>query len=904
LESFVISRVALFGTIIKLVSPFQNACQEALRGHIISFPMENDAMQKVTALPRTSFNDLAVVFIGKESHWTHQKNRILKGQAYRQDIFQVRPHVVFLWLTFLQRHNRYYHDIEIIPQADHLNFEKQIRELLDGARVVEDNRAIHIENVTTSDVAQVRPQMSEDIANNNGNPTINEQQETDTPLARVMLSRNVTLHNSDDLTRTALDVVMDLTIARPERPDFSDIPTQEDEDVGREEQQPASSDAARTEAANNIGVNIQAEQPVNEFTNNDGLYAQGFPHLFPFGRGIQCKGSIPTHVRRHLLRYYDNRFERSAFKFLVFNQIQRHATCRSSRRLLVKNKDFEKFSKMLKDPEFVTALESAVREPDKPESRLLALKLLKYVRIAGANVPYGQVERASVISRLMSMLHFHGLPSMFVTISPSDIDNRLTLRLSAPWNMEKNEGIQVNVEVSKSEIERCKAVVANGARAADEFHSLISAVCAALLQSPISNEVRKTVPLETSDVRPSCKRDNGIFGLTVGHYSVVEQQGRGSLHIHMLYWGGVSPTYLSRVCRDEALLRTACRHIDEAVRAHLTPEEITQAKERQEQRRPAFRGSLSDPQEDPTSEEYRNRVSEQAKCVQIHSHTFTCQKGRNGKYQCRLAYQQPPSVDPMESKLVELKIDPDTGFFQAQKVAPSELTSPTERCTAIHDEDPFLASCEDHPILFFDQKRPEHSKYVVPMSDPLLNCISCNHSINLLGSSEQAIALVFYMVQYMCKDGETLNNSLSCLFEAIKVSNEHKSSVAEGDAKTTPEQRETLFVLQKMGNNLVGMMEVSDQMASACLLNHPASFGSEEFSYVFAQSFISEALKNLEGAPPLDTSSSSSDDDAEESDETSIASTLNSIKEDDIECDDEDTEVAREASSRRPQQPA
>ncbi|KAG9403143.1 hypothetical protein AC1031_006691 [Aphanomyces cochlioides] len=79
----------------------------------------------------------------------------------------------------------------------------------------------------------------------------------------------------------------------------------------------------------------RSHAPLNEWDGNDAILRGVFPHLFMLGKGVP-QGSISKSFMRHLLAYYDGRFEDPLFIATAFNQKQRHACIRQAARLNVK----------------------------------------------------------------------------------------------------------------------------------------------------------------------------------------------------------------------------------------------------------------------------------------------------------------------------------------------------------------------------------------------------------------------------------------------------------------------------------------------------------------------------------------------------------------------------------------
>ena len=79
---------------------------------------------------------------------------------------------------------------------------------------------------------------------------------------------------------------------------------------------------------------IEVEAPASsdaicEFTENDFLIMGAFPDVFFLGRGAQ-RGSVSEEHRRSWMMHHNRRARTNAqLLFLLFDQMQRHATCKT-----------------------------------------------------------------------------------------------------------------------------------------------------------------------------------------------------------------------------------------------------------------------------------------------------------------------------------------------------------------------------------------------------------------------------------------------------------------------------------------------------------------------------------------------------------------------------------------------
>ena len=128
---------------------------------------------------------------------------------------------------------------------------------------------------------------------------------------------------------------------------------------------------------------------------------------------------------------------------------------------------------------------------------------------------------------------------------------------------------------------------------------------------------------------------------------------------------------------------------------------------------------------------------------------------------------------------------------------------------------------------------------VVPYSLSFSASGVCNTAVVPLGSSEQAKAVCFYLLEYITKDPTALEVSRVVIHQAILHMAKHPSRVEDVGQDT----RNAKHLLQRMLNSVQGAQEISAQMAATALLGERACFSSDSFWYAFIWPAIN-AIKN------------------------------------------------------------
>ncbi|ETL25245.1 hypothetical protein L916_20880 [Phytophthora nicotianae] len=192
-----------------------------------------------------------------------------------------------------------------------------------------------------------------------------------------------------------------------------------------------------------IAVVRRSADPIVEWDENGTMVAGAFPTLFMMGGEMLPSGSFPSDLTRHLMSYYDGRFERSVtFIGTLFNQLQRHSAVRKAARAATTHvKTLRKLGDLANSLEFKQSLVAAKNDPDSPAAKRLNAGLLRILSIVGGTVPFSPFERAATRPKLSAMRIRFGLPQFWVTVAPPEQDVMTLLRIALlrklkGWNNE------------------------------------------------------------------------------------------------------------------------------------------------------------------------------------------------------------------------------------------------------------------------------------------------------------------------------------------------------------------------------------------------------------------------------------------------------------------------------------
>ena len=283
--------------------------------------------------------------------------------------------------------------------------------------------------------------------------------------------------------------------------------------------------------------------PFNEYEENALLFYSASPHIFLFGRGLQQKGSIPKAAVRHLLLKYDGRAANCLrLLFLLFNQKQSHAAAKAiAAAVKMQPSAFQQFGDWVSDPSFIQQLKTAQSDFTSPDSKKLVGKIMRYLSMVNKKIPSTVAETKGSMSHLYALVYLFGLPIVYFTFSPDDTFTTMNIRLSYPQQnnrgfpaidsnlteLLKSKETEIQGIKITSESLRTLPATGNGAVAAAEiFAQLVDAVFTDIPGMLLSANTKKTIPLP--------RRLHGTFGSATAAFGVTENQGRGSLHMHLV----------------------------------------------------------------------------------------------------------------------------------------------------------------------------------------------------------------------------------------------------------------------------------------------------------------------------------------------------------------------------------
>ena len=581
------------------------------------------------------FGALKFMFVGPKDQMEQ-----MVADTFETYCLLARPFAIYQWLSVLKEVNKLYRNIEI-PTFQYVKDQvKILREKLraDAFKESGDASLLH-EHTIGGDVAQQRHGGREDEQTDVNSPNVGNGVDA---MGYSMLVNPTSLWraSTDESDARFLDAADDLF-----RPTMQPRP-------------------------NPDRLVRRFENPMDELAEGDYGLCGAFPSVFILGRAYNRKsGPLTTYQRRHLLNQYTKSPGRCRpLLFYLFDLMQRFHTMRRMHTLNLKNDawSMQEFKRLVDTGEIRQLLEEADGDY-KCEAGKKILKLLRPITsFVGRGSYWGAFERSQGLKTGYEKTRHYGLPSGFITVGPDDINNPTAFRRTVkqasnrnvfpsvppqdylshlhsgrPLKIPVRDGTGTEQSIPCDYETRARAAMNDPVAMVSEYRRLLHNTLSILLGLPPSNIspiTRKTVPL--------AKRPKGLFGKTLSYYGVNEPQARGTLHFHIIVWGGIPPQALQRAAGNQELTDEIDKTLKTMYSSTLPKEHLCHYVAKKLLRRqykkipPVPAPQLNPPDFDHMSgwseEKFDDEASKAAAARQYHEHSATCHKGPNGKYKCRM----------------------------------------------------------------------------------------------------------------------------------------------------------------------------------------------------------------------------------------------------------------------------
>jgi len=551
---------------------------------------------------------------------------------------------------------------------------------------------------------------------------------------------------------------------------------------------------------------------------NPKLYPQMFPWLFPYGLGgigheRQKHRLSDAEHKRHLLMYHDKRFQKDPhFPLIAFN----HEQIKSSTKggfILAKQKSFDNIANRLLQinsdvlTDITERMMKGERVKGESQEEKDCLQLIHDIDRIGGHVKGSITSKKYMRNEIWSLISFQGAPSWYITLSPADNKHPISLYYA--------DTKEVFTPVLRSKSEKDCLIADNPVASARFFHFMIQAFIKHVLGVDAGHP--------------------GIYGDTSSYYGTVEQQGRLTLHLHMLLWiqGALSPQEIrDRIMDPESDFQKKMVEYLESV--HMG-EFIT--------------GSLENVKHNVDIAELNDEYKNPTETLPIPPPP-QCNQNECGKCKCCKAIsswktQFNSTVDDIlfrsnlhkctgGAKQYEKKKMKHKSKNTANKYQPVTgcLSNKWGKCKARFPCKTFEHTEVDMDNGALNIKKGESMLNTVTAEVTYL--IRSNTDVTSLLSGTAIKAVVAYVSDYISKPA--LKTYL--IFEAVKSVFDRNSEMLGG---TLDRKEKARKLLTQIVNNLTSKMEIGGPMASMYLLKNPDHYTNHQFKTFYWPNYVRAA---------------------------------------------------------------
>lgn len=615
-----------------------------------------------------------------------------------------------------------------------------------------------------------------------------------------------------------------------------------------EEHDHMSTDALKSRALNHMNRGGKAlgighdDKPQSTY-DNPAAYPSMFPWLFPYGKGGFGNSGIETRIselthKHHLLMHHDKRFQTDLyFPLVAFNHDQIKCGTTGSF-LLAKRRKFDSIAERLLtvNSTVLSDLSERMARGDNvsanTEEEKKCFDILNDIDHVGGHVKGSITSKKYMRNEIWALVNHLGAPSWFITFSPADVKHPICLYYAG-------SDIKFSPEIKLSD-ERQRLIAANPVAAARFFDFMVKLFVKHVLGVGVKHE--------------------GLYGDTSAYYGTVEQQGRLTLHLHMLVWikDSMSPQEIrDRLCDKSATSLFKDQLISYLEAAH-TGDFLTGSMEDVKKHLPKYVGerkpgihdlidesSTSLPLDtatlnykDPTQTMPEAPPTGLCTCLDDNSQCHHCATLHEWRAQFKL------TVDDILLRS-NVHTCQDTrevkGLRQPQKATQKNVSfakgclNKDGICTARFPREQVL---ETH----IDPDGTVNLKKIETMINTITAVVTflyrCNSDVASLLSGTAIKAVIAYVTNYVTKMALKAHHVFASM---VAILNRNTQTI--GDSGKGRHENARKLILQIV-NSLTSKMEIGSPMASLYLLGNPDHYTGHTFKVFWWKSYTSAVMRS------------------------------------------------------------
>lgn len=485
--------------------------------------------------------------------------------------------------------------------------------------------------------------------------------------------------------------------------------------------------------------------------------------------------------------YYDKRFQHDElFSLIAFNHQQIKNSVDGGYMLTLKQ-NFSDVAQRLGRiristlDDLISRAEAGHVVPE-TEAEKDCFKLLTDIDYVATHVDGSVTNRRRMRNEIWSLTAHLGAPSWFITFAPADINHPIALYFAGD-----NYTYYPNI-VDQSE--RVRMIASNPIAGARFFKFMVDTFVKHVLGY-------------------STKLRDGLYGKTSGYYGTVEQQGRLTLHMHMLIWiqDSSSPQELrARIMNhDSDFQQRMVRYLESA---HI--------------------GEFID----TTMTDMYDKLKEKLDDVNFVPPTLTlpskpilqCSSKCNNCQQCSMSSQwNKDYIDDVNSLAYLSNI---------HKCHSGCISKSHPTCKSRFPRDVYSQTLVDTDTGALTLKKGEAwMNYYTPALTYLMRC---NTDVTSLQSGTAVNCVIQYVTDYITKSSLKTH----VMFDAVKTIFMRQAELA--DTPHDDATKSTRSVITKIVNALTSQNEIGSPMAAMYLLNHPDHYTDHKFERFYWRRYVNE----------------------------------------------------------------
>jgi len=488
----------------------------------------NDDSAKVVSnlLSQDSINgDVSLQFVGPKGEYDSLAKKVLgsanvKGRAW----------VIYQWLKVLQQVNLHYlHDDEL-PDFEEVKARlKTANEtLVEEATCINDENLVRETEIAKDDARHIRTGGEDEDVDGTG---VVEEDVHDFPLRCSFIMSNRKNKRGSAADRDYIE----------------------------------SAAEALGNSDTKLHLSRREKEPLNDYENGDSTIAMSSPDLFIFGDAYNSdRPTLDKYQTEHLLMQYTaNAGSNRPLLCQLFEQNWRHGVIGNMHAKVSSNPaDFEKFANEFQSEEFQAKLKAAAKDSEGSDAKYVLNKITPFLTFGGRKSAFGALERNESAGEILALGRHHGCAPGFLTFGIDDINTPTAIRVALPSRsnhefpavvssasrVEMETGIKLNectIPIPHGYRERMKLMCNNPVGTAFAYKQMVHDIMTILVGiKPSKDSGDNNRRTKTEFITPD---KVGIVGTSWAFFGKTETTHSGSLHFHVIIWGGLSAELIESV---------------------------------------------------------------------------------------------------------------------------------------------------------------------------------------------------------------------------------------------------------------------------------------------------------------------------------------------------------------------